>query len=46
MHCIYFFGRIYVEKTFEQCYLRYHNSEKVKEEVWWDKYSSNSLDDQ
>ena len=46
MHCIYFSGHIYVEKTLEQCYIGYHNSQKAKEGVWWDKYSSKGSDDQ
>ena len=46
MHYIYFYGRIYVEYTSEQCFLRDHNSEKVKEEIWWDKYSIDGLDDE
>ena len=46
MHCSYFSGRIYVEKTFEQYYLGYHNSQKTREGVWWDRYSSKDLDDQ
>ena len=48
MHCTCFYGRIYVEYTSEQCFLGDHNSEKAKEEVWWDKYSSGSdgLDDE
>ena len=46
MHDNYFSGRIYVEKTSEQCYLGYRNSQKAKKGVWWDKYSSNSSDDQ
>ena len=40
MHCSYFSDRIYVEKTSEQCYLSYNNSQKTKEGVWWDRYSS------
>ena len=46
MHCNYFSGRIYVEKTSEQCCLGYHNLQKAKEGVWWDMYSSKGLDDQ
>ena len=46
MHYNYFSGRIYVEKTFEQYYLGYHNSQKTRESVWLDKYSSKGLDDQ
>ena len=42
----YFIGRIYVEKTFEQCYLGYRNSQRVREGGWWDKYSSRGSDDQ
>ena len=32
-------GCIYVNKTPEQCYLGSRNSQKVKGNVWWDKYS-------
>ena len=46
MHYSYFSGRIYVEKTFEQYCLGYHNLQKAKEGVWWDMYSSKGLDDQ
>ena len=46
MHDSYFSGCIYVEKTSERCCLDYHNSQKAKEGVWRDKYSSNSSDDQ
>ena len=46
MHNSYFIGHIYVEKTFEQCYLGYHNSQRVREGDWWDKYSSKGSDDQ
>ena len=46
MHCTYFYGRIYVEYIFEQYFLGDHNSEKAKKEVWWDKYSSDGLDDE
>ena len=35
-----------MEKTSEQRYLDYHNSQKTKEGVWWDKYSSKGSDDQ
>ena len=35
-----------MEKTFEQCYLGYRNSQKGREDGWWDKYSSKGLDDQ
>ena len=45
MHCNYFSDRIYVEKTSEQCYLSYRNSES-REGGWWDKYSSKGLDNQ
>ena len=45
MHCNYFSSRIYVEKIFEQCYIGYHNSQIVREDVW-DKYSSRGSDDQ
>ena len=46
MHYNYFAGRIYVEKTPEQYCLGNHNSQKVRGGVWWDKYSSNNLNDQ
>ena len=46
MHCSYFSGRIYVEKTSEQRYLDYHNSQETREGVWWDSYSSKGSDDQ
>ena len=46
MHYIYFSGRIYVEKTPEQCCIDYHNSQKAKDDVWWDKHSSKSSNDQ
>ena len=46
MHCSYFSGRIYVEKTSEQYYLNYYNSQKTKEGVWWDRDSSKGSDDQ
>ena len=41
-----FSGHIYVEKTFEQYYLGYHNSQEVREGVWWERYLSEGLDDQ
>ena len=46
MHYNYFSGRIYVENTSEQCYLGYHNSQEAREDVWWDEYSSEGLNDQ
>ena len=46
MHYSCFSGRIYVEETSEQYYLNYRNSQKDKEGTWWDKYPSNSSDDQ
>ena len=46
MYCTYFYDRIYVEQTFEQCFLGDHNSEKAEEEVWWDKYLSDGLNDE
>ena len=46
MHCSYFSGRIYVEKTSEQYYLSYRNSQRAREGVWWDKYLSRGSDDQ
>ena len=35
-----------MEKTFEQCYLGYRNSQRAKEGVWWDKYTSRDSNDQ
>ena len=46
MHYNYFSSRIYVEETSEQCCLDERNSQKAKEGVWWDKYSSKGSDDQ
>ena len=46
MHNSYFIGRIYVEKTSEQYYLDYRNSQRVREGGWWDKYSSRGSDNQ
>ena len=40
MHCSNFSGRIYVEKTPEQCSFNHYNSQKAKEDTWWDRYSS------
>ena len=44
MHCSKFFGRIYVEKTSEQCSLNHYRSQRAREDAWWDIYSSESLD--
>ena len=41
-----FFGRIYMEKTSEQCSLNRHHSRRAKEDGWWDMYSSEDLDDE
>ena len=46
MHCSYFSGRIYVEKTSKQYYLGYRNSQRAREGVWWDKYLSRGSNDQ
>ena len=46
MHYSYFPGRIKVEKTPEQCYLGYRNSQRTERGVWWDRCSSGGLDDQ
>ena len=46
MYNSYFTGRIYVEKTSEQYYLGYRNSQRAREGGWWGKYSSKGLDDQ
>ena len=45
MHCSNFSGRIYVEKTPEQCSLNHYSSQRAKEDVWWDMYSSEGLND-
>ena len=45
MHCSNFFGRIYVEKTPEQCSLNHYCSQRAREDAWQDIYSSISLDD-
>ena len=45
-HSIYgsnFSGRIYVEKTPEQCNLNHYSSQRAWEDVWWDMYSSEGL---
>ena len=39
MHCNNFFGRIYVKKTPEQYSLNHYNSQRVKEDTGWDRYS-------
>ena len=46
MHYSYSPGCINVEKTLEQCYLGYHNSQRTERSVWWDKCSGKGLDDQ
>ena len=46
MHNSYFTSRIYVEKTYEQYYIGYHNSQSAKESDWWDKHSSGGSDNQ
>ena len=45
MHCSNFSGRIYVEKTPEQCSLNHYSSQRAKEDVWWDMYLSEGLND-
>ena len=45
MHCSNFFGRIYVEKTPEQCSLNHYRLQRVREDAWWDMYLSEGLDD-
>ena len=35
-----------MEKTSEQHYPSYHNSQETVEGVWWDRYSSKGSDDQ
>ena len=44
MHNSYFTGRIYEEKTSEQCHIGYRNSQGAKEGDWWDKHSSEGSD--
>ena len=44
-HCSNFSGYIYVEKTPEQCSLNHYSSQRAKEDVWWDMYSSECLND-
>ena len=46
MHYCYFSGRIYVEETPLQCCLGYYNSQKAKEGIWWNGYSSNGPNNQ
>ena len=46
MHDSYFSDRINVERTGEQCYLGYYNSQKNGGDVRWDEHSSEGLDDQ
>ena len=46
MHYNYLPGRINVEKTPEQCYPGYHNSQRTERGVWWDGCLSGGLDDQ
>ena len=45
MHYSNFSGRIYVEKTSEQCILNHYHSQRTREEDWWDGYLSEGLDD-
>ena len=45
MHCSNFSDRIYVEKTLEQCSLNHYNSQRAREDAWWDMYSSECLND-
>ena len=45
MHDSYFSSSINVEKTCEQCYLGYYNSQKDGGDVRWDEYSSEGPDD-
>ena len=40
MPCSNFSGHIYVEKTLEQCSFNHYNSQRGKEDTWWDRYSS------
>ena len=46
MYYNYFSGCIYKEKTSEQHYPGYHNSQETIEGVWWDRYSSKGSNDQ
>ena len=46
MHYNYSPDHINVEKTPEQCYLSYCNSQWTEKGVWWDRCSSGGLDDQ
>ena len=45
MHCSNFSVRIYVEKTPEQYNLNHYRSQRVRENAWWNMYSSEGLDD-
>ena len=40
----YFSGSINVERIDEQCYLDYYNSQRDREDVWWDWHSSEGRD--
>ena len=44
MHNSYFTGRIYEQKTFEQCRIGYRNLQGAREGGWWDKHSSGGSD--
>ena len=46
MHYSNFSGRIYVEKTFQQCSFNHHHSQRARKDAWQDIYSSISLDDE
>ena len=46
MHYNYSSGRIYVEKTPEQCSLNHHRSQRAREDASQDMYSSIGLDDE
>ena len=43
MHCSNFSGRIYVEKTPEQCSVNHYSLQRAREDAWWDMYSSEGL---
>ena len=45
MHCSNFSDRIYVENTPEQYSLNHYRSQRIKEDTWWDMYSSEGLND-
>ena len=46
MHDNYFFGRINVKRTCEQCCLGYHSSQRDGGDVRWDGHLSEGPNDQ